>query len=93
MPLVNKVDQEVAREWLIGLLAEQSATITFTKKDGTERVMNCTLKADLVEYQENKTERKKESNPEVLPVYDLDAKGWRSFRLDSINRIEFTLGE
>ena len=93
MPLVNNQEQEVAREWLIGLLAEQTATITFLKKDGTERAMKCTLKTDLVEYTENKTERKKTPNPEVLPVYDLEAEGWRSFRLDSIKTIEFNIGE
>lgn len=93
MVLVNKEDVAVTREWLIGLLAEQTATVTFTKKDGTERVMNCTLKADDVEYGEKKTERTKEPNPEVLPVYDTDAKGWRSFRIDSITSINFTLGE
>jgi hypothetical protein len=37
------------------------------------------------------TETRKYS-AEAQPVYDLDAKGWRSFRWDSLTGIEFSLG-
>lgn len=61
--------------------------ITFTKKDGTKRVMECTLKDDMIPQlelplEENKKERK--VNPDVLPVWDTQKGGWRSFRWDSI---------
>jgi len=54
-------DIEVFRGWLKGVLTVQPATITFTKKDGTERVMNCTLRGDMlpvVEIKEDKAPRK-----------------------------------
>jgi hypothetical protein len=85
-------DIEVFRGWLKGVLTVQPATITFTKKDGTERVMNCTLRSDMlpaVEIKEDKTPRKQ--NDSVLSVYDLDAKGWRSFTLSSVKRVEFVI--
>lgn len=86
-----KQETEVTRDWLIDLLSKQEATVTFIKKDGSERVMKCTLEASKVQYEEKKTERNKAANPETLPVYDLEAKGWRSFRIDSIKHVEFGL--
>jgi hypothetical protein len=85
-------DIEVFRGWLKGVLTVQPATITFTKKDGTERVMNCTLRSDMlpaVEIKEDKTPRKQ--NDSVLSVYDIDAQGWRSFTLSSVKRVEFVI--
>lgn len=60
--------------------------VMFIKKDGTERKMICTLKADLLPAQTDLEEavQKKTPNPDVLAVWDLEAQGWRSFRFDSI---------
>jgi len=38
-----------------------------------------------------KEKKEKKVNEEVIPVYDLDAKGWRSFRWDSVKQVRFTL--
>lgn len=87
-------DLPVFRGWLKGVLTVQPATVTFTKKDGTERVMNCTLRADLlpaVEIKEDKTPRKQ--NDSALAVYDIDANGWRSFTVSSVKRVEFALND
>lgn len=85
------LDTPEGRKWLIDMLKIGPARITFIKSDGTTRVMNCTLQEDVVPVIEKKTERTKAPNDEVLPVYDLDAKGFRSFRLDSILTVSFTL--
>ena len=80
------------QNWLKGMLQIGEVTVTFTKKDGTERVMRCTLKADQlppVELKENKKERKQPTDS--LAVYDLEAKGWRSFVIKSIKRVNITL--
>jgi hypothetical protein len=87
-------DIEVFRGWLKGVLTVQPATITFTKKDGTERVMNCTLRGDMlpvVEIKEDKAPRKQ--NDSVLSVYDLDAQGWRSFTINTVKRVSFTISD
>ena len=87
-------DIDVFRGWLKGVLTVQPATITFTKKDGTERVMNCTLRADMlpaVEIKEDKAPRKQ--NDSVLSVYDLDAQGWRSFTINAVKRVSFTMSD
>jgi len=87
-------DIEVFRGWLKGVLTVQPATITFTKKDGTERVMNCTLRSDMlpaVEIKEDATPRKQ--NDSVISAYDLDAKGWRSFTVSAVKRVSFAIDD
>jgi hypothetical protein len=65
-------------------------TVVFTKADGSERTMKATL---LPEYVNNgktllqESENKRPENPDVLAVWDVDAKGWRSFRIDSIKGV------
>lgn len=66
--------------------------VTFTKKDGTERVMRCTLREDAIPVYEKKTEGTKEKNDDVFAVFDLDQRGWRSFRWDSVTGIRIEHG-
>ena len=89
--MVSKVDTPEGRKWIVDMLKVGPVRITFTKKDGTERIMNCTLKSELTETYEKKTDKVKDPNPDICPVYDLDAKGWRSFRYDSVKTVEFDL--
>lgn len=77
------------RSWLISHLRMGPVEVTFKKKDGTERIMNCSLQEGVVIPHEKKTDREKEPNLDVLPVWDLDKKEWRSFRLDSITQVKF----
>ena len=80
--------------WLTDMLKTNVITLNFTKKDGTERVMRCTLQPDLLPKVEHKTELK-ESKPiteqTAIPVYDLDNNGWRSFTLNTVKRVGFEL--
>jgi len=76
--------------WLKGMLKVDTATVTFTKKDGTERVMKCTLNPEQLPpapITESKKERKVSDN--TIAVYDVEAKGWRSFTIKSVKRVEF----
>lgn len=83
----------VFRDWLRDILkVEQAVTITFIKTDGTERVMNCTLRPEVVPVPEKKTQKVKNPNPDVISVWDTDNDGWRSIRFDSMKSIKFTLG-
>jgi hypothetical protein len=81
-------------QWLTDMLKTNVITLNFTKKDGTERVMRCTLQPDLLPKVEHKTELK-ESKPvteqTAIPVYDLDNNGWRSFTLNTVKRVGFEL--
>ena len=73
------------RETLIKNLQKKSMRITFTKVNGEERVMDCTLQEHMLP-ETNESNRKQ--NEEVLPVFDINKGEWRSFRLDSVTNIE-----
>jgi len=80
------------RSDLYQILKEHVCQVIFTKVDGTERKMRCTLVADrLPELQKPLTETAKRPVAEnFLAVYDLDNMGWRGFRVDSVKSIIVT---
>jgi hypothetical protein len=72
---------------LIAKLREGVAKVKFTKKDGTERVMSCTLNVEympMVEFAKDQEASKKEPNKEVVKCWDTEKEAWRSFRVDSV---------
>lgn len=98
----NEKELKLFKKWLKGHLAFGPVTVTFTKKDGTERIMECTTSDALVPQEVHVTntdnpidfpapKREKKVNEDVCPVYDLEAKHWKSFRWDSIKQITLTL--
>ena len=92
---MNLVKTNVAdlRDMLRDLLTQSISTIVFTKQDGTERVMNATLIADELPEMDSKAKAAMESNEDIIKVFDIDAQGFRSIRLDSIEKVnEFEIG-
>jgi len=91
----NAFADENGREWLRGLLQERVVGVTFTKKDGTERVMQATLNGDYIPDMTNTeiSANSRRKSDEALAVWDVEAEGWRSFRWDSVKSVNFTLGE
>ena len=85
-------DQKKFREWISGVLKNETAILTFKKKDGTMRVMKASLRESDMPTFEKKTDRTRKENTEVLSVVDLEKKEWRSFRYDSIQKVEFSIG-
>lgn len=77
----------ISKGELIEMLNEGIISVQFEKTDGTLRTMRCTLREDMIRAHENKTDRKKIANENVLPVWDIDADAWRSFRVDSIKDV------
>ena len=86
---MNEFNTEDGKQWLVGLLRTDIAMVNFKKKDGTLRDMKCTLREDIITPHDKKTDRVKEANKEVLPVWDVDKGEWRSFRYDSISGVTF----
>lgn len=58
--------------------------VSFIKKDGTGRVMNCSLEDKYLPTLMDDSEVVTKDNPDVLSVWDIDNSGWRSFRINSI---------
>jgi hypothetical protein len=90
-PITNTFENSlIGQEVLKKELANGVVTVVFQKQDGSERVMKATLNEDYVPLLDTTTvKQKKAPNPDVLAVWDTEAKGWRSFRFDSIKSIQY----
>lgn len=69
------------------LLREDIYTVTFLKLDGDERVMTCTKSFNIIP-EEHQPKTDKEPKQGTVTVWDLNAKGWRSFRYDRVKKFE-----
>jgi len=68
------------------------ATVTFTKADGTDRVMNCTLeesKLPKVVIKEGSKPRKESTTS--MRVFDLEKNEWRSFTLKKVKQVNISI--
>lgn len=69
---------------LKNILRNGTAIVKFTKKDGTERVMKCTLNLSKVPTEKHPKGTGYYDNTKTIRVFDLEKEDWRSFRIDSI---------
>lgn len=75
------------RDKIIAELFNGPVEVVFEKKDGTQRVMHCTLKEDLIPDVPSKKEGVGEPrtySDTAIRVWDLDKSDWRAFRVDSV---------
>lgn len=88
----TNTDWNNLRDWLKSMLVTNTVTVTFNKKDGTERVMRCTLKPTIIPaIGINENKKTKKVNQDTLAVFDVDQNGWRSFIIKAIKRIQVNL--
>lgn len=73
-------------------LEQNVIVVDFTKLNGDKRIMTCTLREDMkppATKTDTMSQKKvREISDAVVSVWDLNAKGWRSFRYDRINSID-----
>jgi hypothetical protein len=72
------------------ILENSVATVVFTKVNGEQREMKCTLLSEYFPVVEKQQLTKKE-NESTIAVWDVENNGWRSFRMDSINSVSTLL--
>lgn len=74
--------------YLRDLLSKHDCEITFTKVDGSVRVMPCTLRTEAMPLREtNEHHKTRAFKPETLSVFCLDKNEWRSFRVSNVTEI------
>ena len=81
---------ENIREFLLDEIIE----VCFTKKDGTERKMLCTLKAEHIPAYNTpilEDEAGAVENKSYMNVFDVENNGWRSFIIDNVKYIKTNL--
>ena len=76
---------------LKNLLDQNVVVVDFTKLNGDKRIMTCTLREDMkppATKTDTMSQKKvREISDAVVSVWDVNAKGWRSFRYDRINSV------
>jgi len=74
-----------SRQDIISALRSNVCQVVFEKKDGSERTMNCTLKADTIEQNGLTPSGTGSTGPETqIRCIDVDKMAWRSFNMDSV---------
>ena len=102
----DQVKQQI-RDWVRGLLQNSAITVTFTKADGTDREMLCTLDGSRIPQKpvvvststtapvdgivRESKKPKKAPDPHSIRVFDLDKQEWRSFRFERLKKVTATL--
>jgi hypothetical protein len=80
------------REDLDKLLEQNVLVVDFTKLNGDKRVMTCTLREDMKPAATKKDpmsqEKIRKVSDAVVSVWDVNAKGWRSFRYERVNAVD-----
>jgi hypothetical protein len=64
-------------------------SVTFTKVDGTNRTMRCTLQDDHLPEQFRGKGTILTEGANVIRVFDLDINEWRSFKIDSVKNLSY----
>src|SRR5210317_1249074 len=87
----KEFNTDEGRDWVRGLLKEQEIIVTFSKVNGDERVMTCTLKEGVIPAPTKTDELSKKKvrqvdADKVCSVWDINAKGWRSFRWENVKK-------
>lgn len=85
---------EEFKQWLKEMLHDQKISemcITFTKTDGTERTLRCTLREDLIPTDKAPKGTGSTVTETTQRVFDLDIGEWRSFRWENVKQVNFQI--
>lgn len=77
------------REWLDEYLSENTLTVQFTKKDGTERTMKCTRNFASIPSDKQPKSSIEKTTTDAVRVFDVEIQDWRSFNISNIKRLEY----
>lgn len=91
----DDANKAIIRDWIRSLLQKGPITVTFTKADGTDREMLCTLDqlripAPIIVAVDGivkESKQRKQPDEHSIRVFDLDKQEWRSFRFDRLQKI------
>lgn len=78
------------RDTILADLRSNVIEVSFTKVNGEERLMRCTLMPQFLPPSYNNIDEQNaekhyhQTNPDVIACWDVANGGWRSFRIDSV---------
>ena len=88
---------QVTQDEMYDLLSAQICRVEFTKTNGEKRVMMCTRDLNEIPTESHPgdindpQEKKVDEHIGVVRCFDVEANGWRSFRVNSV--IDFSIVE
>lgn len=87
MMQLEQTNLDLLKENILEKLRTNEATVKFTKADGTERTMRCTLVESKIPADKRPKSTEAQSASTVgsaVRAFDLEKGEWRSFRLMSV---------
>lgn len=81
------------KKWFRGLLHVTTADVVFTKLNGEERTMRCTLQESAIPAEKQPKGTTKKEPEDAIAVFDIEKREWRSFRFDSIKEFGWEFDE
>lgn len=76
------------REDMVDQLRKGICTVKFTKVNGEERLMSCTLSNQFIpenlQPSKDSDDTGVQRTLDVIRVFDVNADGWRSFRVENV---------
>ena len=78
---------DISRPILLKYLAEGICQVSFTKRDGTNRVLLATLQPDLIPSKFSKSVGSvfnPTPNEDLIPVWDVTEGAWKSFKITKV---------
>lgn len=83
-------ETNVPLQMLYRALESGVVNVTFDKVNGERRVMSSTLNADiLAENGFTDKVEKRQTQSDAIAVFDVNAKGWRSFKWSKVIELDF----
>lgn len=82
----------MTRDDILKQLREGVITVTFTKVNGDEREMDCTLNMDIIPTSahpksDGNVREGVDATINAIKCYDVNAQGWRSFLFDKVKKV------
>lgn len=82
----------MTRDDILKQLREGVITVTFTKVNGDEREMDCTLNMDIIPVEahpksDGNVREGVDTTINAIKCYDVNAQGWRSFLFDKVKKV------
>lgn len=80
----------ITKEAIIAKLRNHTIKVQFTKTDGSDRTMTCTLQEKLIPTpkEADPSKKTKKVNESSVVVWDLEKQAFRSFKIDSLKEWE-----
>lgn len=80
------------RDAVLKELRENVIEVSFSKVNGENRLMRCTLRSDLLppSYVSEEKEEKDfhKTNRDAIACWDVTKGGWRSFKIDTVHYVQ-----